>query len=158
MLYCVILYCKKASFRPFFFVFSLFYCPLLLFAFLLFFYALDLHCCFHGIQCVFWCVFVNRWEQNVTDRLMMISHNKGSLLSYGPLSIQKDGHTPPVLIFFSQLTVCFNSSFIPSKYYFQSVSSEQGLRYNVHANSTILAAAILFGTFYCRLHSVYASM
>lgn len=72
--------------------------------------------------------------------------------------IQKDGHTHTVLIFFSHLTVCFNSSFIPSKYYVQSVSSDQGLRYNVHANSTILAAAILFGSFYCRLHSVYASM
>lgn len=34
----------------------------------------------------------------------------------------------------------------------------RAFRYNVHANNNILAAAILFGSFYCHPHSVYASM
>lgn len=128
-------------------------------SFCIFFYSLDLHCCFHGIQPVYWCDFVNRWEQIVTDGLMMISHNKGSLLSYGPLSIQKHVHTPPVLIFFSQFTLYFNSSFIHSKYWRYSICilrpgpQIESVCKQHHFSCSHLVGLILFSpSFSIRLH------
>lgn len=98
------------------------------------------------LPCVLGCFF-NRWEQTVTDRLMMIPYYSGSLLprvSDAPLAIRnvslanKQSHTPHAAFFVTHLLsapsrsrlqpfIRLNSFLIQSKYCFLSVPSDQGL-------------------------------
>lgn len=116
----------------------------------------DLRSCFHGIYHVSWGVFFNRWEQTVTDRLMMIPYYSGSLLprvSDAPLAIRnvslanKQSHTPHAAFFVTYLLSAPSRSRLQPLFVLTPSSSNQNtvfflcpltraFRHNGHANST----------------------
>lgn len=125
----------------------------------------DLRSCFHGIQRVSRCVFVNRWKQTVTDGLMMIPHYPGSLsprISSAPhpacrlFSSRTSSRLRRALDYSFLFVLTPSSSNQNAVFFLRPLTG--AFRHNGHANSTLSDAAASFVSFYCRSHSAYASM